>query len=30
MQRLDLNMDNFITAGGDALLYRGKIGQGCT
>jgi hypothetical protein len=30
LQRLDLNADNYITVAGDALLYRGMIGQSCT
>ena len=30
MQRLDLNMDNFITMAGDVFLFRGMLGKTCT
>lgn len=30
LQRLDLNMDNFTTVTGDAVMYRGVIGNSCT
>jgi hypothetical protein len=29
-QRLDLNMDNFITTVGDVLQFAGNIGASCT
>jgi hypothetical protein len=30
MQRLDLNMDNYVTVVGDVLTYAGRIGESCT
>ena len=30
LQRLDLNMDNYITVVGDVLMYAGMIGESCT